>query len=146
MSGAAIVLVVQLVAQIFLGKPYEAHFRRLVRGIFLSLGLCFQEARAAATPLCMPDVDSPPFASCHVVPLYSGTNGSVVGALGLRLGNRCIMTSSRRMGSWLFLPPCMQLRLCCVCLHDEVDQAPCTGVLILDSIHYTDCTGSELLK
>lgn len=40
--------------------------------------------------------------------LYSGTKGSVPVSFGFFLGRRCSSISSRRIGSLLFLPPCLE--------------------------------------
>jgi len=88
--------------------------RLLVRAIFLSFGLCFQEARAAATPLCMLAGAALPLTSCQVVVLNSGAKGSLSTCLDLRRGILCIITSSRRMGSLLCLPPCTREQLRCL--------------------------------
>lgn len=86
------------------------YFLRLVLGILRSLGLCFHEARTAATPLCMAGPLLAPFVTCHVLELYSGMKGSALTDFCFRRERRCIMTSSRKMGSLLAFPPCRECR------------------------------------
>lgn len=86
-------------------QPNAGHLRRLVRLWRRSLGLCFHAASVAAIPrryAAGPD----PRKSCHVALLYSGANGSVLVSFGFLRGILASSTSSRRIGSLLFLPPC----------------------------------------
>lgn len=87
-------------------EPAVSCYLRFVREWRRSLGLCFQEASAAATPLpCWPFEKR---GSCQVLLLNSGANGSLLSFFCFLLGMRSRYMSSRRIGSELFFPPCRQ--------------------------------------
>lgn len=89
-------------------QQHPFHFRRLDLVCLRSFGLWRQVAKAAAAPLYWAAL--PWFFWNQLSGPYSGANASTASSLDFlfrRLLSFCMRTSSRKIGAFLWLPPCI---------------------------------------